>query len=236
MTSIENAVNINFFATPSHACGYLPDRIATTVFVDPDMPKNKHLYSILSRHGFRRSGEFIYRPECAQCNACVSVRVPVRLFQPNRNQRRTWRKNRDLETIVLPAEFRQEHFELYRKYISARHAKGGMDNPNKENYQRFLIGDWSETHFLEFRLEEQLAAVAVIDVLDDGLSAVYTFYDPDLAHRSLGRYTILYEIEHAKHLGLNWLYLGYWIEECKKMSYKREFKPQQRFTCGHWDK
>lgn len=223
-----------FFATPAHACSYLPGREATTLFTDPGYPMDVRLYTLLSEHGFRRSGRHIYRPRCARCSACVPVRVPVAAFHPRRSQRRTWRANGDLEVIPRPAELREEHFALYRRYLAARHPGGGMDGASRAEYLEFLRSPWGETRFYEFRLGGTLVAVAAADVLLNALSAVYTFFDPAFAARSPGTYAILWEIEAARRAGLEWLYLGYWIGASRKMSYKGEYLPQEHFADGRW--
>ena len=228
--------NISLYSTPSQDCNYLSDKQSTSVYADPYLPKNMVIYSFLSEHGFRRSGEHIYRPQCEMCNACVATRVPVNNFHPNRNQRRTWKQNEDLTIKVFPAEYRTEHFELYQRYLSIRHANGGMDDPTPESYMNFLTCSWSETFFFEFRMKKKLVAVAVVDKLNNALSAVYTFFDPDLSHRSLGKFSILYTIEYASQSEMKWLYLGYWIEECQKMKYKQEYQPQEHFKNHQWIK
>ena len=222
------------FATPPHACGYLDGQTATTVFADPRVANNSSVYTMLSRYGFRRSGNHLYRPQCETCHACVPVRVAVKPFQIRKSQKRVWRRNQDLEVRTRDDSFDPEHFSLYRKYIGARHPGGSMDNPSEEQYREFLTCAWANTAFFEFRLEKRLAAVAVSDVLDDGLSAVYTFFDPDLSRRSLGAFAILWQIEEARRRGLSWLYLGYWIEESPKMRYKGDYRPQQRLIDGRW--
>ena len=225
---------IALYASPTTDCNYLPEQQSTSLFADPDLQKNKYLHSTLSKQGFRRSGEYLYRPGCEKCNACIATRVPVDEFLPSRGQRRTLKKNEDLIVKVLPAEFTPEHFELYQRYLSSRHANAGMDNPTRESYMQFLTSSWSETHFIEFRLNNELAAIAVIDELDNAFSAVYTFFSPDLDKRSLGQFAILYEIEYARQNGLDWLYLGYWIDKCRKMNYKQDYRPQEHFKDNQW--
>jgi leucyl-tRNA---protein transferase len=225
---------LGFFRTPPHDCGYLPNRKAITLFVDPRVRPDNESYTLLSQHGFRRSGSHVYRPRCQQCNACVPIRVPVDLFKPSRNQRRTSNKNTDIEVIRKPAAFEQEHFMLYAKYIAHRHQGGGMEDPDPTSYMDFLTASWADTSFVEFRLAQNLIGVAVLDRLDDGLSAVYTFFDPEHEKRSPGRFAILAGIELTRQLGLEWLYLGYWIEQCRKMAYKTEFSPHQKFVDGTW--
>jgi arginine-tRNA-protein transferase len=153
----------------------------------------------------------------------------------NRNQKRNWSKNCDLKLIKKSATFNDEYFSLYQRYLKSRHSEGGMDNPGPDSFVNFLITDWATTVFYEFRnINDKLLAVAVVDELVDGLSAVYTFFDPDESHRSLGRYTVLTEIEAARNQGLQWLYLGYWIADCKKMQYKDEYQPLEYFYQGKW--
>ncbi|MCH9674175.1 MAG: arginyltransferase [Gammaproteobacteria bacterium] len=225
---------LRFFATPPHACSYLSDRDAVTVYVDPESPKDKNVYSNLSRHGFRRSGEQIYVPQCTNCSACVPVRIPVGDFVARRAHNRTAKRNSDLDVAVRPAQFDPEHFALYERYIKARHAGGGMDNPTPDEYLQFLTSSWCDTRFIEFRAEGRLLAVAVTDVLLDGLSAVYTFFDPAAARRGLGVYAVLWQIEEAKRRQLDWLYLGYWVAGSPKMNYKVEYQPQQHLREGRW--
>ena len=234
MNTAQTIESLSFYATPPHRCSYLPNKNAVTLFVDPLLPKGSELYSILSQHGFRRSGENLYRPACLRCKACVPVRVCVSMFHPRRNQRRTWRRNQDLEVRAVPARYDPEHLALYRRYLTSRHPGGGMDNPSVETFTGFLISAWSQTVFYEMRLEGRLIAVAVADVLNDGLSAVYTFFDPAFSHRSLGRFTILFEIMEARRQRLSWLYLGYWIRQSEKMRYKDEYQPLQYFQNGEW--
>ena len=222
------------FATPAHACSYLPGNDASTLFVDPEYPKDAGVYTLLSRNGFRRSGEHVYRPNCQDCSACVPVRVPVEAFSPRRSHRRTLGINRDLRVITRDSTFCEEHFLLYDRYLGARHANGGMDNPTRKQYREFLLSSWADTLFYEFRLGAHLVAVAVADRLMDGLSSVYTFFAPEFSARGLGTYCILWQIEETRRLGLERLYLGYWIAESPKMLYKQEFLPQERFIDGRW--
>lgn len=223
-----------FYRSSAHACSYLPGRSAATLFADPATLKTSALYGQLIRQGFRRSGEEIYRPHCPGCQACIPVRISVESFRPNRAQRRTWVRNQDLQIRTVTPAYRPEHFELYRRYISARHGGGGMDHDDRAAFLGFLTAPFVETVFYEFRLAGALLAVAVVDHLEDALSAVYTFYDPNRPQRSLGRHAILYAIETARSLGLCWLYLGYWIRDCRKMHYKDEFQPLEAYLAGRW--
>jgi arginine-tRNA-protein transferase len=234
MTVRVEPTKLLLFATPAHGCSYLPGNDATTLFVDPEFPKNSGVHTLLSQNGFRRSGEHLYRPNCQDCRACVPVRLPVQMFNPRRSQRRALRDNRDLRVLRRQSEFCEEHFLLYNRYLGARHAHGGMDNPTRKQYREFLLSSWADTRLVEFRLAGHLVAVAVTDHLTDGLSAVYTFFDPDFSRRSIGTLSILWQIEEARQLGFQWLYLGYWIADSPKMLYKQEFQPQEHFIDGRW--
>ena len=191
-------------------------------------------YSELLHYGFRRSGSMVYAPRCEDCRQCVSVRVPVVDFKPRRSQRRVLQANSDIEMREHPAQFNSEHYELYRSYTTARHEDGDMADASAEDYLGFLSAEWCDTLFLEFRLGRRLVAVAVTDLPADGLSAVYTFFDPELSARSLGTFAILRQIRHAQELELPYLYLGYWIRDSRKMAYKINFRPIELWRDGHW--
>lgn len=222
------------YATGAHECPYLPGRVARTAFVDPDAAMTPAIYSNLLQQGFRRSGPYVYRPACPGCGACQSLRVPVYAFRPSRRQRRCWRANADLRVEAGEPVFSETEFDLYRRYIASRHAGGSMDSPSRESYLQFLTADWGETVFYRFHLGNQLAAIAVSDHLADSLSAVYTFFEPELAKRSLGTYAVLWQIEEARRLGLGYLHLGYWVAGSRKMAYKADFRPHEIRVGGHW--
>jgi arginine-tRNA-protein transferase len=186
------------------------------------------------KHGFRRSGSLIYRSYCEHCSACIPVRIPIKRFSPNRSQRRCWQKNQDLEIYITPAVFNAEHFELYQRYIGARHTDGNMATDDHDTFMNYFVSPAIETRFVEMRQKRQLIAVCIIDVLDDALSAVYTFFDPDHAHRSPGVFSILWQVAEAKSRNMEWLYLGYWIEECQKMNYKSAYRPLERYANPDW--
>lgn len=224
---------LQFFVTPPQPCPYLEAREAISLFAEPEALDNR-LYSRLARLGFRRSGNQVYRPACSGCGACVPARIPVRAFRPHRRDRRCLAANADLAMQWTQARYGEEHFRLYSRYLDARHPAGGMDRPTPEQFCQFLIGDWSDTGFLELRLEDRLVAVGVTDRLDDGLSAVYTFYDPELSGRGLGNCTVLCQIELARQLGLPYLYLGYWVEGSRKMAYKGRYRPLEILIDGQW--
>ncbi len=226
---------ISLFLTPPHDCHYLPGRQARTAFIDPDAALDTRRYQQLLELGFRRSGRHVYRPHCPDCDACRSARVPVQSFQPRRNQRRIRRLNAsDIEIREHPCSFSRAHFELYRRYTASRHSGGEMADMDEEQYMGFIDSGWCDTVLIEFHLGDRLVAVAVTDVLPDGLSAVYTFFDPELGSRSLGTYAILSQIERARLAGRHWLYLGYWIAESPKMAYKTDYRPLELLQDGRW--
>ncbi len=222
------------YLSAPHPCSYLPDRQSSTLFADPEAAMDMSTYSQLLHYGFRRSGKLVYAPRCEGCQQCVSVRVPVEHFEPRRNQRRVIRANTDIVLEEKAPVFDPDHYSLYARYTKARHEDGEMANASEEEYMSFLTAAWSDSRFLEFRLGRRLVAVAVTDRADDGLSAVYTFFDPDLADRSLGNLAILRQIAHAKDMKLPYLYLGYWIRESQKMAYKLDFRPIELWREGHW--
>lgn len=224
----------SFFASPPHACSYLPGKQAVTLVADPQAVIQPGVYAELIDYGFRRSGNYLYRPRCPDCEACVPVRIPAARFAPHRRHRRTWRRNADLRVMATPAGYREEQFTLYRRYVRSRHPNGGMDEADPRRYLEFLTADWCDTVFYEFRDGRRLLAVAVADLLPQGLSAVYTFFDPDEKARSLGVHAVLWEIVETQRRRRAWVYLGYWIRECQKMSYKADYRPLQMFRHGRW--
>ena len=226
--------NLNLYLTSEHECGYLPGHRATNLVPDPCIRMNMDLYSQLIELGYRRSGGHTYRPHCRQCSKCIPCRIPAARFRPNRSQRRCLKVNQDCTAHRLEARFRDEHFELYERYINARHADGNMANPLPQDYRSFLYSDWSDTFFIEFREHGQLVAVAVCDKVRSGLSAVYSYFDPDLETRSLGTFCVLKMIEQADQLGLRYLYLGYLIHDSEKMKYKQNFRPLEVFIDNRW--
>ncbi|WP_455218035.1 arginyltransferase [Kaarinaea lacus] len=237
-TSRQSIKELAFYSSSPHDCGYLPNQSSVTLFADPGAEMDGATYSKLVNIGFRRSGAYVYKPYCQDCQACIAARIPVNVFRPNRTQRRNWQRNtREASGIVatiMDPGMREEQFALYRKYISTRHAGGGMDDPSPNRYMEFLTNSWTPTEFVEFRLHDQLIAVAVMDVLSDGLSSVYTFFDPDHSHISPGRYVLLWQINEARRRQLSYVYLGYWIKDCQKMLYKQEYRPIELFIDGRW--
>ncbi|MDX1452426.1 MAG: arginyltransferase [Oleiphilaceae bacterium] len=222
---MSNLQTLVFYATPEHDCSYLADQKATTMFVDPKAKLDRHMYTQLSQLGFRRSGNHYYRPHCNACQACIPVRIPSQSFKPNRSQKRVLNKNRDLKIQVMTPDFHEDHYLLYEKYIRERHSDGDMYPPSRDQYRSFLIEGHPCTRFVEFSQDEHIVAIAVVDELEDGLSAIYTFFDPDLDARSPGTLAVLWQLEEAKRRDLPYVYLGYFIRACPKMSYKTRFRP-----------
>ncbi|WP_049722124.1 arginyltransferase [Gilvimarinus polysaccharolyticus] len=226
--------SLKLFATAPHPCSYIKGEEATTVFIDPEAEVDAELYSELSELGFRRSGGHLYRPHCVNCQACMSCRIPVNQFRPNRSQRRCAKRNQDLDICFIDDISSDEHYALYEHYINTRHRDGDMFPPTREQYNAFLSREWGVTRFIEYRSQGALVGVAVCDQLQTGLSAVYTFFDPEMTPRSLGVFAILVQIEQAKRMGLAYVYLGYWIRECRKMAYKTQYRPLQILTNKCW--
>lgn len=226
--------SIQLYLTAPYPCSYLPGLEARSQVATPAFLIDTRVYSELVRHGFRRSGTFTYRPRCDHCRQCVPARVVVAEFQPARSQRRSWKQHGNLQVNLLPLQDKPEYFELYSRYQKTRHADGGMSDDNPEQYRNFLLQSHVDTLLVEFRENGVLRMVSIVDVLDDGLSAVYTFYDPDVAHASFGTFNVLWQIELCRKLELPYLYLGYWIRDSRKMEYKARFHPLQGLHDNVW--
>ena len=225
---------LQFYATAPYGCSYLPGRIARSQVATPTHLIDNDTYGQLVRAGFRRSGVFTYRPHCGTCHECQPARVPVESFRPNRTQRRTLRHHANLRAGERSMIFREEHYQLYQRYQAVRHQGGGMDQDNRDQYAHFLLQSHVNSRLIEFRENGELRMVSIIDLLSDGISSVYTFYDPDLPNASLGTYSILWQIGQCQHLHLPYLYLGYWIRDSRKMAYKINFQPLEVLKQGQW--
>jgi arginine-tRNA-protein transferase len=234
MTDTHPLAALRFYCTAPYACSYLPKRNARSQVASPAHRIDQDAYSQLLRLGFRRSGLFVYRPWCDNCRACIPVRLPVAQLTLTRSQRRAWRRHASLGVRESPLRYDEAHYRLYLRYQRRRHPDGGMSEDSGEQYSQFLLASPLETRLLEFVEDGALRMVSIIDLLDDGLSAVYTFFDPDIPGASFGTYSILWQARLCQSLNLPYLYLGYWIRDTHKMAYKANFHPLECRIHGSW--
>ena len=227
--------SVSLFLTEPQKCNYLDNKESQSSFVYPPYLLDTPLYSQLIAHGFRRSGDDVYRPSCARCSSCIPCRIPVKKFKLSRSQKRCLKKNSHIQVHIQEPYFNQQHFELYQRYQQYKHPDSSMASSTKDQYINFLNSAWCNTIFVEFYLEDKLAAIVIVDLLDQSLSAVYTFFDPALSAYSLGVYAVLWQIEYAQSLHLKYVYLGFWIENCRKMAYKTQYRPLQGFINQRWE-
>ena len=225
---------LQLYLTAPYPCSYLPERMARSQVATPSFLITPRVYSDLVQRGFRRSGTFTYRPRCDTCNACVPVRVDVAGFAPSRSQRRALKQHGNLNASLHTLDDREEYFQLYQRYQEARHNDGEMESDSREQYRSFLLQTHVDSMLVEFREDGVLRMVSIIDLLQDGVSSVYTFYDPDQPGASYGTYGVLWQIDLCRKLQQPYLYLGYWIKESRKMAYKSNFAPLQGLEQGVW--
>ena len=227
-------ISIPLFLSKPHPCSYLDDIAAQSAFVHPAYPITTEIYGQLLEQGFRRSGDDVYIPQCGECNACVPARIEVKHFRPKRKQKRCLNKNRDTQAVIKPAIYDPAHYAMYLRYQNTRHNAGSMANASPDDYVNFLGSSWCNTCFVEFSIDGELAAIAVVDQFANAWSAVYTFFEPKFADYSLGVYAVLWQIEQARLQRKEYLYLGFWIKDCQKMAYKMDYQPLQLLQNRVW--
>lgn len=231
---------LQFYVTTPYACGYIPNKRARSLIAAPQHLVDAEVYSGLIQQGFRRSGKFSYRPHCEQCNECIPVRLVLDQFNPTRSQKRAFKQHADLTAHILPMDFQQVHFELYAEYQSLRHAeddnfKNNSEADNIEQYRQFLCQSNVESMMVEFRdADNQVKIISVVDIVNNGISAVYTFYDAKERKASYGTYAVMWLADWAKKSSLQYMYLGYWVKDSQKMVYKQNFKPLEKLIKGKW--
>lgn len=227
-------LKIKLFRTAEHKCSYLPEKQSRTLFLDPELDYSATLYEELTHSGFRRSGKHLYRPDCKTCQSCIPSRIPISDFQLKRKHRRVLNRNQDIKLDIQQAEYRAEDYALFEKYVNLRHADGDMYPASVASYQDFLATTNEFSRHLRFMLNDQLVALAVTDDIESGLSAIYTFFDPEMNDRSLGVFAILSQIQVCADQQLPYLYLGYWVPGCRKMEYKTQYTPIELLINGQW--
>ncbi len=236
-----------FYLTAPAGCPYLPEQMERKVFTHLVGPRAAEMNDLLTQGGFRRSQNIAYRPACEACRACISVRILVDEFKPTRSMKRVLADNRDLASAEYRAEPSTEQYALFRKYLDDRHQSGGMSDMTALDYAIMVEDTHVNTRIIEYRIRPEgagvdpdtrgpLIAAALTDVMSDGLSMVYSYFDPALSQRSLGTLMILDHIRRARHMGLPHVYLGYWVKGSQKMDYKTRFLPQEHLMSRGWER
>jgi arginine-tRNA-protein transferase len=235
MNEFNNPRNhLKLYKTEPHACSYIDGLEATTLFVDPNAEIDQRMHTYFSEQGYRRSGSILYKPDCTNCQACMSIRIRVNDYSFSRSEKRILKRNNDLNIFEIEDIRHDDIYQLYENYITQRHADGDMFPPNREQYENFFNNPFGNTRFVAFALKNTIKAVAIIDNFTNGLSAVYTFFDPNDEERSLGTLAVLWQIQEAKTLNLPYVYLGYWVKQCQKMNYKTRFQPSEIYINKRW--
>ena len=224
-----------FFITATHECPYLDNRKERKVFVTLDSLNPNLLNNILSKQGFRRSQNILYRPTCTDCNACLSARIVTNKFMLSKSQKRLQKKNDTLSRIIVEPTVTKDHYILFHRYVQTRHKAGGMSDMNFNDFSSMVEESKVHTKLIEYRDENSvLLGVCLTDILDDGVSMVYSFFDPKLKTNSLGTFMILDHINYSKKLNLKYVYLGYWVKGSNKMQYKSSFSGLEVFASQEW--
>ncbi len=225
---------LKLYTSDTHPCSYLDDQEATTLFADPEGDIDKHLFSELVTKGFWRSGSYLFKPDCINCQSCIPIRIPLEKYTFSHNEKRILKQHSDLQITIEKELDGDLLYPLYKKYILSRHTTGDMFPPSKQQFENFLKPYLNSSHIATFYEKGQLVCAALMDEIPDGYLAVYTFFDPDKKKRSIGHATILWQILFGQVQCKKFLYLGYWINGCKKMSYKSRYKPCEIRIDGRW--
>ncbi len=233
-TSNKSLNDIQFYVTTNYSCGYIKERNARSLVAAPYKKVNAKAYNDLIQSGFRRSGQYVYKPQCKDCQACVPIRLVISNFLLSRSQKRVKKNHKNIQAKILPLAFHQEHYNLYTDYQNKRHQLNSKLEEDIVEYKDFLVSSNVNSKLIEFRDNERLVMVTVVDNIEEGLSAVYTFYDCDEEKKSYGTFSILWLIDYCLKNKLSYLYLGYWINQSNKMKYKINFKPYELMIDGLW--
>ena len=225
---------IQFYVTTKYSCGYINNQEAQSIVATPYKRIDTTTYADLIQQGFRRSGQYVYKPHCKECRACIPIRLCVKNFEISRSQKRTLKKHQQTTVRIIPLAFDEEHYRLYVNYQNTRHRHNSEMDNDIADYNDFLIKSNVNSMMVEFRIDNKLVMITIIDKVENGISAVYTFYDCSNPNLSLGTFSILWLLDFCIKEKSNYLYLGYWINESQKMKYKINFKPYELMINGVW--